>query len=78
MKLNYTRGKVRFLHKVKKYPISFWELLDDWLKLMGEVKRLRKGLREVAKMIEHETDRTLIYNYCMQVVEPDLEKGADE
>lgn len=37
-----------------------------------EIERLRKALRDAADMTDHEVDRTLIYNHCMQAVESEV------
>ncbi len=35
----------------------------------AEIRRLREALQEAADMTEHESDRTLIFNHCMEAAE---------
>ncbi len=46
---------------------------DGVAKAKAEVKRLREALCEAAEMTDHEQDRTIIHNHCMQAAE--AEKG---
>ncbi len=69
---------------VDEEPGPVWGVLRDAAneiqRLRAEVKRLRSALREAAEMTEHEADRTLIYNHCMDARGDDigtLEDGAE-
>lgn len=44
-------------------------LLQEFDRLCGEVDRLREALRIAAEMSDHEEDRTIIHNHCMQAIE---------
>ncbi len=44
----------------------------EWVRY-ADAERLQDALHEVAEMIEHEADRTLIYNHCQQAAEAEGE-----
>lgn len=72
-------GNVISLEDACKFPGLFPHDIPARVDL--RVERLRAAFREAAEMVEHETDRTLVYNFLIHTAEEgdweDAPAGAD-